>query len=721
MSKRPKIHIFLGAPAPTSAFEAPVEVSSRPSVRWNQLELTWKEGKLRPATGELPLDEDEADQSQTRSRGQEDWTKTEAENLIRQGASGSKEGGACLGSLQEYLDYCFPAAQPEPKEPDQCLAAPVPPPLSTRTHYLSTWTLSQALMLRGRHGDQSAGSPKKSQPKQSQAPPTDSSNSPELFSPATPSPGCSSELFSPSCSTQRVETGGIVLEVTTDGILCSQETSTRDPPTEIPCNKRPLISDDSGLEAAGLRNRTTPLDRCVRVGACFSVLVVVVHPCHLKEVKVKSGPSAGTLVPLASIVVTDQSELDMKVVLWRRAAFWALTVTPGDLLLITGLKVTEDRWRGETVLQSTFRSKLLNVGHASSPPPVSQHVDTRSLTSLCTFLRKRRPLLVSLPSHTPQDLNRLSYASLRALRVNTLVNALLFVTQKHLSSELRSEAVSCSRSAVELKAVLTVEQPGGQQGVLLLWGAAVAWLPQFSKNKAVWDFHNLLVREGLTSDLPELHSTPWSSVRALDPTDRRLLDFQRLHQSRASPPLELDVDTLLSQKYSGEVELRVQVVTFHFQSAPQLVLDSSATLAAVMATLGDDITYTGCGRCSTELNTDANGIYGPCYPCLPHTAVRRFYRPGVLTVKGGDHSQLRVQVPPVPLQKILQAPPDKLQRSSAPGSEVKFIHVAAEQIKSLLSLPRKTVIVTLRSHFLCDENSIPITQSFTLLDLQFPT
>lgn len=50
-------------------------------------------------------------------------------------------------------------------------------------------------------------------------------------------------------------------------------------------------------------------------------------------------------------------------------------------------------------------------------------------------------------------------------------------------SELRSEAVSCSRSAVELKAVLTVEQPGGQQGVLLLWGAAVAWLPQFSKNK----------------------------------------------------------------------------------------------------------------------------------------------------------------------------------------------------------------------------------------------
>lgn len=52
--------------------------------------------------------------------------------------------------------------------------------------------------------------------------------------------------------------------------------------------------------------------------------------------KLKSGPSAGTLVPLASIVVTDQSAVEKKVVLWRRAGFWALTVSPGDILLITG-------------------------------------------------------------------------------------------------------------------------------------------------------------------------------------------------------------------------------------------------------------------------------------------------------------------------------------------------------------------------------------------------
>lgn len=45
---------------------------------------------------------------------------------------------------------------------------------------------------------------------------------------------------------------------------------------------------------------------------------------------------SGSSVPLASIVVTDQSGLELKVALWRRAAFWVLTVCPGDVLLITG-------------------------------------------------------------------------------------------------------------------------------------------------------------------------------------------------------------------------------------------------------------------------------------------------------------------------------------------------------------------------------------------------
>lgn len=67
------------------------------------------------------------------------------------------------------------------------------------------------------------------------------------------------------------------------------------------------------------------------------------------------------------------------------------------------------------------------------------------------------------------------------------------------------------------------------------------------------------MRDGLTSDLPELHSTPWSSVRPVDPTDRRLRDVQRRGcvQRGTSGPVELDLDTLLSQKFSGETKTQV--------------------------------------------------------------------------------------------------------------------------------------------------------------------
>lgn len=66
--------------------------------------------------------------------------------------------------------------------------------------------------------------------------------------------------------------------------------------------------------------------------------------------------------------------------------------------------------------------------------PVSQQVSASALRSLCGFVRERRPLLVSVPSRPQQDLSRLPYATLRSLRVNTLVHALLRVTHSHISS-----------------------------------------------------------------------------------------------------------------------------------------------------------------------------------------------------------------------------------------------------------------------------------------------
>ncbi|TWW78540.1 Protein FAM35A [Takifugu flavidus] len=723
MCERPKIHVFLGDLPPSS------EVRRQPPADFKHLKLTWQDGHLRPAAGE-------SDQDALRA----DWT-TEGSGPHHLSCHLEDEGPSS-DSVFEYLDSCFPTDQADHQTGSKANLGVSH--LTEQTQYLSTWTLSQALILRGRHGMHSAASSEKAL--QIQTPSTDvpapssvSSSTPELFSPVPLSMEASAELFSQPSLTLRAERGGVVIEATPDGVLCSQD-AVQAPLTsrQSPESKRARILDTVMGEApeapsdnrnvAELRCPTTLLNQCNRKTAPYTVLVAVVHPCHLKEVKIKSGPAAGTFVPLASIVVTDQSGVEMKVLLWRRAALWVLTVCPGDILLISGLRVNHDKWRGETVLQSTFSSKLLNLGTVSSSntPPAPKQVHARSLASLCGFLRQQRPLLASLNARPPQDLKRLPYVNLNSLRTNTLVHAWLHVAHTQLGTEWRSEAESCCRSAVQMKAIISVEQPGSQHGVLVLWGAAVQWLSRLTQNKAaVWDFRNLLVREGLTSELPELHSTPWSSVQALDPAHPKAQEFVEQRSIQRETSIELDLDTLLSQKYSGAVELRVQVTSFHFQDfltsqrAPRAVLDNSTPLDGIVAVLNDDITYTGCGLCATELDTDANGIYVPCYPCLPHTAVRRYYRAGMLTVRGQGSSQVRVQVPPVLLQKILEAPPDKLHRSSAPGSKVKHIQVAAEKIHSLLSLPRKVMVITIQSHFLCDENSVPVAQDFTLLDLQF--
>lgn len=55
----------------------------------------------------------------------------------------------------------------------------------------------------------------------------------------------------------------------------------------------------------------------------------------------------------------------MKVLLWWTAAF-GCSRFQACLCLCSGLQVNHDKWRGETVLQSTFTSKLLNMGNVSS-------------------------------------------------------------------------------------------------------------------------------------------------------------------------------------------------------------------------------------------------------------------------------------------------------------------------------------------------------------------
>lgn len=75
-----------------------------------------------------------------------------------------------------------------------------------------------------------------------------------------------------------------MLEATSNGVLCSQEA---DRPVWASASKRARLGEASdGGAAKGFRATTTLLARCADAAARYRVLVAVVHPSQLKEIKV---------------------------------------------------------------------------------------------------------------------------------------------------------------------------------------------------------------------------------------------------------------------------------------------------------------------------------------------------------------------------------------------------------------------------------------------------
>lgn len=67
--------------------------------------------------------------------------------------------------------------------------------------------------------------------------------------------------------------------------------------------------------------------------------------------------------------------------------------------------------------------------------PGSVHVHT--FRELCTYLYESRPLLVSLPYRSAQDLKSIPFARLGSLRLDTLAHALLRVKNTTIISGIR--------------------------------------------------------------------------------------------------------------------------------------------------------------------------------------------------------------------------------------------------------------------------------------------
>ncbi|XP_059707194.1 shieldin complex subunit 2 isoform X2 [Haemorhous mexicanus] len=479
------------------------------------------------------------------------------------------------------------------------------------------------------------------------------------------------------------------------------------------------VDPDRIAEFKKLQKKLSLLKNCCSKNQKYSILVAVVHPCHIKEIQQKSKPKSSCKVPVATVVVVDQSEIERKVVLWRGAAFWSLTVFPGDIILLTDIIMYENPWCGEVMLQSTFTSQLLNLGNCSALKTEESYplVDDGVLHGLLAYISSELPHFRDIPQRQVQRLDGVQYVQLDQLQPNTLVHSIL----KIINISVLTESLYSYRGGSQRKIILTVEQNRDEQYRMVLWGAGAAWYPQLQRKKDhIWDFKYLLVQCSSVSGDFELHTTPWSSYECLFDDDKRAVEFKEKFQRSQTSLMELTrLSALLQDKCSGVVQVKARILELKFTISTgqykQLIFSADTSLECVLASL-PMITYSGCAKCGLELQTDENMIYKQCIRCLPYSKVKTFYRPALMTVED-EGCEIYVHVVSELVEKIfLNIPADWLKRLVVPSSDITYSIIVADLCHSLLADTEASYLLEIRSHFVLDENSYPLQKDFHLLN-----
>ncbi|XP_042192791.1 shieldin complex subunit 2 isoform X2 [Callorhinchus milii] len=387
--------------------------------------------------------------------------------------------------------------------------------------------------------------------------------------------------------------------------------------------------------------------------------------------------------------------------------------TDGDVTLY------RDHWRGEEMLQATQRSKMINLGPCLLVQPAqwSHTVSAAALEELIVWITGQKSYLLSMGSRNHQHLASKQYASLDKLHPDVVVHALLRV----VLITVLSETAYLYGGKEQQKVLLEVEQVKGQQAPLILWGNSISWRAQIQKKQDhVWSFRNLLVcQNAITGDL-ELHSTPWSSCECLFDDDERAIEYMtKYHSGETASVKTMALSTLLSTRYSGDIQFKAHIVGIQWNGSctrsSLFNMDALTPLETVLSSLSH-FTYSGCGKCGSELGLDDNNVYQQCIPCLPYNTVQIYYRPTTLVVTDED-SMIDVHVSSKIMEKIFHhIPPGRLCKVQGPSEKVSYGMVIAELCCSLFGDSNDRCLLTVQSQFDLDENSVSMKQDFYLLD-----
>ena len=255
----------------------------------------------------------------------------------------------------------------------------------------------------------------------------------------------------------------------------------------------------------------------------------------------------------------------------------------GDIILLADVVIHEDQWVGETVLQSTFSSQLLNLGSYSSiqPEEYSSVVSDVVLQDLLAHVSSKHSYLRDLPPRQPQRVNSIDFIELEHLQPDVLVHTILRV----VDFTILTEAVYSYRGQKQKKVMLTVEQAQDQHYVLVLWSPGAAWYPQLQRKKGyIWEFKYLFVQRNYTLENLKSHTMPWSSCECLFDDDVRAITFKAKFQKSAPSFGKIsDLATHLEDKCSGVVLIKAQIseLSFPITAAQKIALNAHSSLESI--------------------------------------------------------------------------------------------------------------------------------------------
>ncbi|XP_075921676.1 shieldin complex subunit 2 [Petromyzon marinus] len=479
-----------------------------------------------------------------------------------------------------------------------------------------------------------------------------------------------------------------------------------------------------------------------------NVLVAVLACLPVRDVRVKRGASAGRSVPVAGVVATDQSLASARVVMWRLAAFWALLLTPGDVVMLTDVCPHMDTWRQEEVLQLSPASRMLKLG--LWPLVQASHwrevVDVRKLDALLRHLSERHPHLgVVGPRLGLAHTSSVRYRDPRTSEPDSILHCAGRVTGVVTRTEWDPYTLNGRAQAGygRLVATARLQQSSRVEHTLQLTGQAASWAGHIRRAPldTIWAFHYLVVRKdpAVATEI-ELWSTPLSSCERLFPDDpRAALCADLVPEGAVARPSSLA--GLLAAHITGRVEVTARVASLLFLRAGRpprgrqpggqaerpgdggggtrpagLRVDATTPLVAVAAAL-PGLLLRGCAGCGRELWEDALGVVAPCLPCAPR-ATRLFYPPAVLCVTDGVE-RVEVHVSPRTVEKLLlNIPPSWLHRPAGYG--LTFSDLVADLCSALVRGTERFRLL-LASLSECDENDVETRRSLTLLHLSLDT